>query len=226
MLMMSVLADCCAGKTKVTATDESDAFNTLGKCLAVESGAHPEWLRQEEKRSLVSSLTEQSEDLEDAADGKEISDRYAGVMAAELIHLATTRLEKETDPEKRWQCLREVHRELSQLRSDDHRAVRTFMKRQNWIRKTDREDEEAEKRSYKEDRERLCAPIWAQLKVGSLAEAFGGGEFGREVAAHILEIQNGLPMGTLSTKPAGDTSKPSPAKPNPTESKPIQPNPT
>jgi hypothetical protein len=187
---------------------------------------HPEWLRQEEKRSLISSLTDQSDDLDEAADGHEISDRFANVMAAELIQLGTTLLEKETDPEKRWQRFRDVHRELSQLRSDDHRAVRMFIKRQNWIRRTEREDEEAEKRSEKEERKRLCAPFWAQIRLNTMAELFGGGESGRLIAATILEIENGLPLGTLGGKPVGNPTKSSSAKPNPTESKPIQPNPT
>jgi hypothetical protein len=54
MLMMSILADCCAGKTKVTATDQSDAFNTLAKCLAVESDAEARATRVGE-RALVST---------------------------------------------------------------------------------------------------------------------------------------------------------------------------
>src|SRR5208283_2785788 len=54
MLMMSVLADCCAGKTKVTATDQPDAYNTLGKCLAVEVGAEARHPREGEG-ALVST---------------------------------------------------------------------------------------------------------------------------------------------------------------------------
>jgi hypothetical protein len=108
-----------------------------------KQGGYPEWLRQQETRSLVSKLTEQSDDLDEAADGQEISDCLAGSLAAELARLATTLLEKETEPEKRWQRLCQVHRELSRLRRDDHRAVRTLIRRQNWIRKTDREEEEA-----------------------------------------------------------------------------------
>src|ERR1035437_1767825 len=77
---------------------------------------HPEWLRQEQTRSLVAKLTEHAQDLGEASDGQEISDLFASVLAAELAQLAAALLEKETDPEKRWQRLREVHRELSQLR--------------------------------------------------------------------------------------------------------------
>ncbi len=53
---------------------------------------HPEWLRHEEARLLVSNLTEQHGDLDDAADGMEISDRYASVLSVELIRQAMMRL--------------------------------------------------------------------------------------------------------------------------------------
>ncbi len=48
---------------------------------------HPEWLRHEKTRVLVSNLTEQHDNLEEAADGMEISDRIAGVLAVELSHV-------------------------------------------------------------------------------------------------------------------------------------------
>lgn len=54
MLMMSVLADCCAGQTKVTATDQPVAYSTLGNCLAVEGGAETRHA-SEGDRALVSS---------------------------------------------------------------------------------------------------------------------------------------------------------------------------
>ena len=95
-----------------------------------KQGGHQAWLRREETRLLASQLTEQSDDLSEVADGQEISDRFASVLAVEITRLAMTMLEKETDPEKRWQRLCAVHRELSQLRRDDHRAMRTVIKRQ------------------------------------------------------------------------------------------------
>src|SRR5580704_5126314 len=71
---------------------------------------HVEWVQREETRLLAARLTEQSDDLDEAADGQPISDRYASMLAAELARLAMVLLEKETDPEKRWLRLREVHR--------------------------------------------------------------------------------------------------------------------
>jgi hypothetical protein len=139
-------------------------------------------------------------------------------MAVELSRLATALLEKETDPEKRWKRLCEVHRELSQLRRDDHRAVRTLIERLNWIRQTEREDREEDKRREQEHSARRCAPFWAQLELGPLAEAFGGGQLGRDIAAHILEVQKGLPVGTLGGKSVVEQSTAPSVGPNPSES--------
>lgn len=62
-------------------------------------GGYQEWLRQEETRSLVSKLTEQSDDLDEAADGMEISDRYANVLSVEFVALTQKLLEEKTDPQ-------------------------------------------------------------------------------------------------------------------------------
>jgi hypothetical protein len=190
---------------------------------------HPEWLRHEETRLFASKLTEQSDDLDEAADGQEISDRFAGLLAVELASLAVTLLEKETDPEKRWQRSCEVHRVFSQLRCDDSRAVRTLIRRDRWNRQVAQEDAEADKRFEKENRERYIAPFLARLELGSMAEMFGGGAAGRNIAAFVLEMQNDLPvgrLGRLGRKSGADQPKPAPVKPSPTKSDPIQPNPT
>lgn len=185
---------------------------------------HPEWLRREETCLLAVHLTEHSDDLDEAADGQEISDRFANVLAAEMARLATVLLEKETDTEKRWQRLCEVHRELSQLRRDDHRAVRTLMERQRWNRQVEGEDIEADKRFDKEDRERRIAPYFAMLEHSSMAKLFGGSDAAKDIAAFILEMQHNLPVGRLGRNRESNPSEPTSG--NPGKSNLIQPNPT
>ena len=187
---------------------------------------HPEWLRQEETRLLVSKLTEQSDDLDEAADGMEISDRYASVLSVELIRQATTRLEKETDPGKRWQIIYEVHRVFSQLRRDDHRAVRTVIKRDRWNREVEREDEEALERMKQENKKRLIDICLSPMHNQIVAEGFGGGEYGEKMAELLHRIQFDLPLDGLIGSEFPGKTRPAPVKPNPTESDPIQPNPT
>lgn len=189
-----------------------------------KQGGYPEWLRQEETRSLVSKLTEQSDDLEEAADGMEISDRYASVLSVEFVALTQKLLEEKTDTKERWECLREVFRELTQLRRDDHRAVRTVIKRDRWNREVEREDEEALKREEKEHKSQLIDMCFNPMQERIMAEHFGGGEYGKKMAGLITRIQNGRPLSDGLNSPA-ETHSDS-VKPNPTESDPIQPNQT
>ena len=191
-----------------------------------KQGGHQEWLRQEETRSLVSRLTEQSDDLDEAADGMEISDRYASVLSVEFVALTKKLLEEKTDTKERWQCLREVFRELTQLRRDDHRAVRTVIKRERWNREVEREDEEEEKRMEQESKKRLRSMCFSVLRNKTMADLFGGGEHGEKIAEMLHRIEFDLPLDDLvDTKLSGQT-RPASVKPNPTESDPIQLNPT
>jgi hypothetical protein len=187
---------------------------------------HPEWLRREEARLLVTRLTEQSDDLEEATDGHEISDRFASVLTAELARLGMTLLEKETDPEKRWQRLCAIHRELSQLRRDDHRAMRMMIKRERWNREVEREEDEEHQRVQKANKDRLIDMVFAPLRNQTMAEAFGGGEYGEKRAELLHRIKFDLPLDDLLDMAPVGKSGSAPTKPIPTESELIQPNPT
>ncbi len=97
------------------------------------------------------------------------------------------------DPEKRWGRLCEVHRELSRLRRDDHRAEKGLI-------------------------DRHLAPLLGQAQIRAMAELFGGGERGLDIAAYVLELQKGLPPGSFGRNPLpGQTRPPSPT-PSQTES--------
>jgi hypothetical protein len=187
---------------------------------------HPEWLRREEARLFVTRLTEQSDDLEEATDDHEISDRFASVLAAELARLAMTLLEKETDPEKRWQRLCGVHRELSQLRRDDHRAVRTVIKRARWNREVEREEDAEHQRVQRANKDRLIDMVFASMRNQTMAEAFGGGEYGKRQAELLHRIKFDMPLEDLLGMTPPGKSAPAPLEENPTKSELIQPNPT
>ena len=191
-----------------------------------KQGGHQEWLRHEETRSLVSKLTEQSADLDEAADGQEISDRYAGLLAAKLVALTQKLLEEKTDAAQSWQFLREVLRELSQLRRDDHRALRTLIKRERWNLEVGREKEEILERANRENKKRLTDMCFATMKKHNLAARFGGGEHGEKMAELLHCIQFDLPLPDFIVSDLSGKPHPNGIKPNPTESNLIQPNPT
>jgi hypothetical protein len=187
---------------------------------------HQDWLQQQEMRLRVRNLSERAEDLDDAADGNEISDRFGSVFAAELMCVTMARLEKETDPEKRWKIICEVAPKLSQLRCDDHRAVRTIIRREGWRRQVEREDVENEERDEKKEIDRRVDRFFSMHDRPLMAQLLGGGEFGKKWADWLYRIQNGLSMPDwLRTDNRGPDSTDK-AKANPTESNPIQPNPT
>jgi hypothetical protein len=56
LLMMGILADCCAGHTKVTVTDQQDAYDAVGKCLAIEVGAEAREARLNEKTLVTADV--------------------------------------------------------------------------------------------------------------------------------------------------------------------------
>ena len=187
---------------------------------------YPDWLRQQETRLLVKNLTEQAEDLDEAADGMEISDRFASVIAAELICVTRARLEKETDAEKRWKIVSEVLPKLSQLRCGGHRAVRTRIKRERWNRQVADEDEEAEKRAEKEEIKSRVDRFFAIHDQNLLAKTLGGGEYGKKWADWLVRVQHGMSMPDWCRTDNRGPDEPAETKSNPTESNLIQPNKT
>ncbi len=187
---------------------------------------HPEWLRQEETRSLVTKLTEQSDDLDEAADGMEISDRLGSVLAAELASLAQKLLEEVTDPKERWRRLQEVLRELRHLRHEDHNGQRNQLQRQRWEREVERQDEEDLKREKKEHKNRQIDMCFALMHNQTMAKYFGGGENGKIIAEMLHRIKFDLPLDDLIDTKLPGKARPAPVKLNPTESDLIRPNPT
>src|SRR5579863_2879947 len=57
---------------------------------------HQDWLRRQEAEAAVKNLLEYSDDLEVVADGQNLSDRFAAILAAEMTRLAVALLEPET----------------------------------------------------------------------------------------------------------------------------------
>jgi hypothetical protein len=191
---------------------------------------HPEWARHEASRLTALRLTEHSDDLVEAADGQEISDRLAKVLAAEMAGLALALLEKETDSEKRWQRLCAVHQQLSQLRRDDHRAVRTAIKRERWDEELERQEQEEEERVKKANKERLTALCLAPMLDQNMAEFFGDSEEGKRKAELLHRIKFDLPVDDLieadrarKIRSGHGPAKSNPIQPNPAESSLIQP---
>src|SRR5260221_7863665 len=158
-----------------------------------KQGGYQDWLRQDESRALIQSLADQHKDLNNLADGADISDRFAGALSVEFIAITKKLLEDKTGLTERWHCLREVLHELSLMRRDDHRATNTSIKRDRWQRQVEREDLQDLTREAQDAKQRLIDQLLSNLNKGVMAEAFGGGEQGDKVAALLHQIKFNLP---------------------------------
>ena len=176
-------------------------------------GGFREWERHQEALAWVVRLAEQGDDLTEAADGADVSDRLASVLAGELALTAEALLAEATDPAQRWARLRELLPLLAELRRADHRAARLRLDREEQIRADEEREQQAHEAELERLKEEACVPLVAMQMLGPLAGAYGGGEAGRQAAALVLEIQHDLELGTLTRK----------AEPGPAGSNPVKP---
>jgi hypothetical protein len=99
--------------------------------------------------------------------------------------------------EKRWKALRQVLRELSRLRRDEHRAVRMQIAQQKWERHLAREDRLDEEKEDEWYRKQELARVMGRMSVEEMAKPFGGSEEAKRMAAYMIELEEGLKPGSL-----------------------------
>jgi len=91
-----------------------------------------DWLRDEEAKSWLAELKGGAEVLEKTVDGVEISKLFSARLAVEMTRQAQALLDKESKPEKRWERVCEVHKQISRMRRDDMWNVRTRVWQERW----------------------------------------------------------------------------------------------
>jgi hypothetical protein len=152
-------------------------------------GGYQEWLRHQESCEVVRQLAEQAEDLNAEADEQSVSEMLSGLVLAELARVTRAMLAEPADSKERWRQVQELLAQLSRLRRADHRAARLRMDEERWEMERERLEREEWARRAQKAKDKALAPLWGALKRGPLAEAFGGGEVGREIADLITSIQ-------------------------------------
>jgi hypothetical protein len=160
-------------------------------------GGFKDWQRQQEACDHVRRLTDQAAGLDEAAEQGRITDRLASVFAVELFKLMEQLIEKSTDDKERLGYLREGLREIRLLRRGDHGAARLQMETERWERQMDREDEERHEQRGERSRNRLIDLAFSKFSEGTLAQMFGGGEYGKSMAEMITRIKFDLPLDDL-----------------------------
>ncbi len=191
-----------------------------------KQGGYQEWLRLQESRYLVQHLSEQAEDLEADAGNLAVSDRCATLLALELARNTEALLQQNADPRERWRHLQELLKAVGQLRREDHQAARLLLDQARWEREALRLDQENSERAEKEVQRRATAPLVEALRAASLAQIFGPGAPGRQLASLLddlhLDSAPGMPTNGNQTPPQSTT----PIQPNQTQSNPIKPDQT
>jgi hypothetical protein len=157
-------------------SDESRRLRITEQNLSEwRSGGYQDWLRHEEARQFLKGMAEQAGEMDEAADGKSICDRFGALVAVDMARLAKKFLEQETDDEKRWARLKEISKELSRLRRDEHRAMCTWIKREQWEWRREREDHaDEEERIQKEERSKWVAALFSPKPTKGIPEMDGG----------------------------------------------------
>jgi hypothetical protein len=163
-----------------------------------KQGGYQEWLRHEESRLRMDRLSEEAADLTGIGEGSGLSDQLSAVLTVELAGAFEALREESIPPAERWRRLREVLRDVAQLRREDHRAAWLRIGQERWNWDAGRLEREEADREIREMKHKLCAPFWGRTRVHVLTEIFGGGELGEKIAARVVEIEEALAPGTLS----------------------------
>jgi len=163
-----------------------------------KQSGHLEWLRRQEVHEAALGLVERADELDETTGNRHLSDRFATVLAAEMTRLAAALLEPDSDPEKRWPRLCQIHRELSQLRRDDHRAMRIAIQRERWDLEAERDYEaEAERQKKAHNQRMIDMLLEGKFKHTNAEMIFGGGEAGRNMAEMLYRLKCDLPIDDL-----------------------------
>lgn len=195
-----------------------------------KQGGYIDWQRAEEDRLRVDRLTKQAAQLVGDENVPPLSERLAAVFVVELTRALDALKDESLPLAEHWQLLREMLRELAQMRREDNRAARLRIEQARWRWENEKQERKQDERLMKEAEDELCAPYKAWTKMPYMTELYGGGEMGRKIAAHVLEIKHDLKPGTLCSRAPSDSVKQSPTrararKPSRAQSKPVKPNP-
>ena len=178
-----------------------------------KQGGYRDWERAEEHRLRVDRFTEEAARLAGSDEGPSLSERLSTVLLAELAATLDELRQESLPPAERLRYVRQVFHEVALSRREDCRADKSRIDKERWGQESERLAFEQEQREQKEQRKRLCAPYRAGLQLPHATALFGGGESGRKIAGHYLELRHGLPIGTLSIDEPENPVKAAPAQP-------------
>jgi len=154
-----------------------------------KQGGFLDWQHHQEACDGVRRLIEHSDDLQDASDFENISDRLASVLAAQLAQQARNLLQDTTDPAQQWQYLRQALRQLHLLRKGDHRAERARIDAARWEIESQQREDARKKQEMRDSYDAVMAPLRASMKRPAMVMGYGGGPAGEKAADFALAME-------------------------------------
>jgi hypothetical protein len=185
-----------------------------------KKGGYKDWVRNEEARQRMERVAEQAHDLTGCGYEGEPTDRLSALLVTELAAAIEALRAEPLPPVKRWQRMREILRDVTQLRQAEHRAAWLRIGQERWGYDAERLECEQKERVKQELQRIREAPLLNHLKMAYLVQIFGGGKKGREMAARVFEFEEGLPA-----RKKGNQSQSSWIERDPGEEDPIEPDP-
>jgi len=171
-----------------------------------KQGGYRDWERAEETRLRVDHFTEEAARLAGSGEGPSLSESLTTMLLADLAVAHQELKEESLPPAERSQHVCRILREVN-------RTAKSRIEQERWEWEVDRLAFEQGQQEEKKLKQKLAAPYEAALQLPHATALFGGGESGRNVAGHYLEIRHGLQHGTLGRPEPVGPAKAAPAKP-------------
>jgi len=143
-------------------------------------GGFQQWLKQQERRSLVRELTENAEELATDAGGVELGNHLSAVLVAELAASARDALAAITDPAERCVRLLELLHTIVRVRRQDCLAGKLVIERERRARERKKEKENDE--SW-EEWAKEWEPMRHQFKRAYLTDLYASPDFTSQLMA-------------------------------------------
>jgi hypothetical protein len=161
---------------------------------------HPQWLRRQETRQAALHLAESAADLADPATGHNLADRFGSILTAEFNHLLAELAQKDSTPEKRWQRLCQLNRELALLRHHDHQAARLALEQERWQHQLHQEAKAEQAHQQAAQKQELIDLVRSAGQKQLDATLLGGGDHGQKLAELIHRLRHAsTPQSALRT---------------------------
>ena len=88
-----------------------------------KQGGYQDWLRQKESRQRIDQMEEQAHALTLCGEEGALSDRLSALLTAEVAGAIDALRSEPLPPLERWKRLREILRDVTQLRREDHQTA-------------------------------------------------------------------------------------------------------